>query len=706
MVEVGRRFDRLPDGDGARCRGRGLSLVELQPRDALRRDHRAGARADRRRPARRAAASDEVHATFTELTVEGAAAHRDRAAGGPDGAARPSCWRTSPTRCWPSTPPGPMLAARARRLGGPQPRRAAAGRAPAYDAAAAGCSRPSGPAARTGAGWCCVDRGAALSRATSMLLERAAATRGALPPRRARPRVARAADPPHRCSPALIAGSVPLAETAVRGAGRSACRSRAGRCVAVLVRLEGGRAGPALEAQERLRDFAETVSAAVRDTRAAALVGGVDDAHRRACCSRCLPARTSTARSSGSSAALAKRAATGRAPVGRRRGVWPWARWCAACATCAGAFLEAAQVADAAPRATTAGAPYYRLPDVAAARPAAPAARRRPPADLRRARARAAAGPRRAAGLRPRRRAADLPRPPAATSRPPPTPRTCRGRRSTSGCTGSSGCSPSTSTRSSRACRCTSPCSASTPSAAEPSRWLGPRAPSQAVSSRRRGPCRGRPSGARGTTRRTAPAMSPGRAGRSTGPAASSRTTAKSPPGVAWIHTASRVMPCRRREAACSSLRSPASRRASPRGRPMRRRAAAGRRSRRSGWRVRSALRVVIGTLLGDVGCRRSAAPCTVLRASGPRAHPRGIWDLSRMWAPIAPARRAPWPHGRLGRRPARRGGGAPRPRGLPYAQLHEELSRGSAGRSRSTRRAGTASTPTRGCSPRRTPWS
>ena len=134
--------------------------------------------------------------------------------------------------------------------------------------------------------------------------------------------------------------------------------------VSVLVRLNRGPTGPALETQERLRDFAETVSAAVRDTRAVGLVGGVDDATVGVLLS--LPPREDVDRAlERLSAALAKRAASGRAVVAADDWVMAVGSIVSSVRDVRRAFLEAAQVADAAPSGDDGVArPYYRLPDV------------------------------------------------------------------------------------------------------------------------------------------------------------------------------------------------------------------------------------------------------------------------------------------------------------------------------------------------------
>ncbi|HSN05814.1 MAG TPA: helix-turn-helix domain-containing protein, partial [Candidatus Angelobacter sp.] len=161
----------------------------------------------------------------------------------------------------------------------------------------------------------------------------------------------------------IIAGSVALTETTARAQALGVpLEGRA--LVSVLVRLSAGPAGPALEAQERLRDFAETVSAAVRDVRAVALVGGVDDATVGVLLS--LPPREDVDKVlERLSAALTKRAATGRAVVSADDWLMAVGSIVSSVRDVRRAFLEAAQVADAAPSGDAgAGRPYYRLPDV------------------------------------------------------------------------------------------------------------------------------------------------------------------------------------------------------------------------------------------------------------------------------------------------------------------------------------------------------
>jgi purine catabolism regulator len=160
----------------------------------------------------------------------------------------------------------------------------------------------------------------------------------------------------------VIAGSVPLPELVARAAALGV-PLEGHALVAVLVRLTSSPAGPALEVQERLRDLAETVAGAVRDSRAVGLVGGVDDDTVGVLLS--LPPREDVDPVLNRlSASLARRATGGRAVVADG--------WVVAVGSVVAhvrdlrrAVLAAAQVADAAP-ADDDGAPraYYRLPDV------------------------------------------------------------------------------------------------------------------------------------------------------------------------------------------------------------------------------------------------------------------------------------------------------------------------------------------------------
>ncbi len=359
LVEVGRRFDRLPDEMVAVAVECGLVLVELtrEVRFAAITEAVHARIVDAQLAELRL--SDEIHAAFTELTVEGA-------------------------------PPTEVVRQVARMAGRPVVLENLAHQVLAVDAAGAEVasvlngwedrSRAVRVVERTAydasSGWLLTTVGARgqdwgrLVLVTdvppgpreSMLLERGAAT-VALSRllERDRETLERAS---HRTLiTGVIAGSVPLTETTARSAALGVpLEGRA--LVAVLVRLEGVPPGPALETQERLRDFAETVSAAVRDTRALALVGGVDDTTVGVLLS--LPPREDVDRAlERLSAALAKRAATGRAVVAADEWVMAVGSVVAAVRDVRRAFLEAAQVADAAPSGEDGVArPYYRLPDV------------------------------------------------------------------------------------------------------------------------------------------------------------------------------------------------------------------------------------------------------------------------------------------------------------------------------------------------------
>ena len=250
----------------------------------------------------------------------------------------------------------------------------------------------------------------------------------------------------------VIAGSVSLAETTTR-AGALGVPLEGRALVAVLVRLGGTPTGPALETQERLRDFSETVSAAVRDTRAVALVGAVDDLTVGVLLS--LPPREDVDRAlERLSAALTKRASTGRSVVGDDDWVMAVGSVVAGARDVRRAFLEAAQVADAAPGtrlpSPTTDSPTYACADSCTS--CAMTTDCRPSSN-------ASSG--RCSSTTPSMRPTSWEccgstSPPDATSRSPRTPRICRGLRSTSGCTGLSACFRSTSTRWSHACLCTS----------------------------------------------------------------------------------------------------------------------------------------------------------------------------------------------------------------------------------------------------------
>jgi len=348
LVEVGRRFDRLPH-----------ALVELshEVRFATITEQVHARIVDAQLAELRA--SDEVHAAFTALTVDGA-------------------------------PPTEIVRQVARMARRPVVLENLAHQVLAVDAAGVDLavvldgwedrSRAVRVAERTGydAGsrWLVTTVGArgqdwgrlvlvtggAPSPREQMLLERGAAT-VALSRLVERDRESLERQSHRTLMTGVISGSVALSETVARAAALGVpLEGRA--LVVVLVRLAGVPTGPALEAQERLRDFSETVSAAVRDTRAVALVGAVDDASVGVLLS--LPPREDVDKAlQRLSAALTKRASTGRAVVGADDWVMAVGSVVANARDVRRAFLEAAQVADAAPSDQGGVAqPYYRLADV------------------------------------------------------------------------------------------------------------------------------------------------------------------------------------------------------------------------------------------------------------------------------------------------------------------------------------------------------
>jgi PucR family transcriptional regulator, purine catabolism regulatory protein len=359
MVEVGRRFDSLPDVMVEVAEDTGLVLVELtrEARFATITEQVHARIVDAQLDELRS--SDEVHAAFTALTVDGA-------------------------------PPTEIVRQVARMAGHPVVLENLAHQVLALDATGSDLAavldgwEDRSRAVRVGqrtaydeqSGWLVTTVGARgqdwgrlvlvtdspPSAREIMLIERGAAT-VALSRLVERDRESLERQAHRTLLTAVIAGSMALPETITR-AGALGVPLEEQALVAVLVRLATDSSGPALEAQERLRDFAETVSAAVRDTRAAALVGGVDDTTVGVLLS--LPPREDVDRALDRlSVALAKRASSGRAVVGSDDWVMAVGSVVANVRDVRRAFLEAAQVADAAPPGDGgATAPYYRLPDV------------------------------------------------------------------------------------------------------------------------------------------------------------------------------------------------------------------------------------------------------------------------------------------------------------------------------------------------------
>ncbi|MGD9955158.1 MAG: PucR family transcriptional regulator [Candidatus Nanopelagicales bacterium] len=359
MVETGRRFDRLPDAMVAAAEHVGLVLVELtrEARFATITEQVHARIVDAQIAELRA--SDAVHAAFTELTVEGASPTEvvrqvSRMAG------RPVVLENLAHQVLAVDPAGHELADV---LGDWETR-----------------SRAVRTGARTGyddsSGWLVTtvgargqDWGRLLLRTDAppttrdtMLVERAAAT-VALSRLVERDRESLERQTHRTLLTGVIAGSVPLPELVARASALGVpLEGRA--LVAVLVRLTPVPVGPALEVQEKLRDLADTVADAVRESRAVGLVGGVDDATVGVLLS--LPPREDVDPVLNRlSTSLAGRATAGRA-------VLPASGWVVAVGSVVAnvrdmrrAFLEAAQVADAAPSDDDgATRPYYRLPDV------------------------------------------------------------------------------------------------------------------------------------------------------------------------------------------------------------------------------------------------------------------------------------------------------------------------------------------------------
>lgn len=131
--------------------------------------------------------------------------------------------------------------------------------------------------------------------------------------------------------------------------------------LAIVFRLTAPPPGPVLVAQERVRDFAEEVAGAVRDTHGSAVVGTLDDSTVAALLS--LPVRVDVDPVLDRVSAALRRRTAATVPADSAPG------WVMAVGSVVAAprdvrrsFLEAAQVADAVPAGG--GSQYYRLPDV------------------------------------------------------------------------------------------------------------------------------------------------------------------------------------------------------------------------------------------------------------------------------------------------------------------------------------------------------
>lgn len=352
-VETGRRFSTVPRAMVTAADQRGLPLVELQRECrfvAVTEQVHArivdGQMAQLR-------ASEELHQTFTELSVEGAS-------------------------------PGEVVRQAARMSGRPIVLENLAHQVLAFDSAAVdpgdllvgweARSRAVQVDSRTGfdprSGWLVTTVGArghdwgrlvlladgAPSGRDVMLVERGAATL-ALNRLVERDRESLERQGHRALLDGILTHSVPSAETTLRA--RAMGVPLADRVlVAVLLRLTEAGAGVALEAQGRLRDFAETAAAALRDARLTGLVGAVDDTGVGVLLS-IPPGDDVEPRLERLSEALARRART---TGGGEPYVMAVGSAVAAVRDARRSFLEAAQVADAAP--TGPALPYYRLPDV------------------------------------------------------------------------------------------------------------------------------------------------------------------------------------------------------------------------------------------------------------------------------------------------------------------------------------------------------
>lgn len=349
-VELGRRFASLPRSMTKAAERAGLPLVELQRECRfVHVTQQVHARIVDAQVAR-LRASEELHQTFTELSVEGAS-------------------------------PAEVVRQAARMAGRPVVLENLAHQVLAYDAAGVDAqdllvgwevrSRAVVAADRTGfdtrAGWLVTTVGArghdwgrlvlvcdgAPSGRDLMLVERGAATL-ALNRLVERDRESLERQGHRALLDGILTHSVPSAETTLRA--RALGVPLEGRVlVAVVARLPATAGEPALETQARLRDFAETAAAALRDATLTGLVGAVDDASVGILLS--MPDEDGVEqRLERLSEALRRRGSAGPAFVlaaGSTVGHVRDARR---------SFLEAAQVADAAPARPA--LPYYRLPDV------------------------------------------------------------------------------------------------------------------------------------------------------------------------------------------------------------------------------------------------------------------------------------------------------------------------------------------------------
>ncbi len=354
VVETGRRFEHLPPAVLRAADLLGLPLVELgsEVRFAHIAEQVAAWTLDRQLEELRV--SEQVHQTFTDLTVEGA----------------------SPTE---------VVGQVARMSGRAVVLENLAHQVLAYDAAGADAgalladwedrSRRVRVDARIGhddaSGWLVTTVGArgqdwgrlvmlspAPTRREQVLLERAAAT-VALSRLVERDRESLERQAHRALLQELLAAAVPVADVVLRARVLGvSLESRA--LIAAVFRLTAPPAGPALVVQETIRDFTERVAGAVRDARAVALVGAIDDVSVGALLS--LPLRVDV----DPVLERVSQALSGRKQVGAQAGEEEWVMAVGSVVPSPRdvrrSFLEAMQVADAVP----AGGPddFYRLPDV------------------------------------------------------------------------------------------------------------------------------------------------------------------------------------------------------------------------------------------------------------------------------------------------------------------------------------------------------
>ena len=356
-LELGRRYDAVPTAMVRAAEKVGLPLVALtrETRFVAVTEQVHARIVDAQLAELRA--SEEVHQTFTELTVEGASpaeivrqgAHMAAAAvvlenmahqvlaydsAGGDDAALLHGWE-----------------ARSRRA-------IVAGRT-GYDAALGWLVTTVGARGNDWGRLVLITEGDPSARET-MILERAAATL-ALHRLVERDRESLERQTHRTLLQAMLTHAVPSAETALRAQALGVpLEGRA--LVAVVLRLPEVDGEAALDTQARLRDFAETATAAVRDARLQALTGAIDDTTVGVLVSLPPKEDVEPALERLSAALRQRRDAPASAPVADVVAVGSVVTHVRDARR---SFLEAAQVADAAsPAPDGRGPAFYRLPDV------------------------------------------------------------------------------------------------------------------------------------------------------------------------------------------------------------------------------------------------------------------------------------------------------------------------------------------------------